>query len=162
MEQRSWLAVALTAILAVSACATPPATTAPPTPDPSAASAALADHLRSLEAVRHAALVDGNVEVVRPTLADDFQLIDPGGDATSKDDYLNEVATRAVDYRSWDITSPIAVRLFEGAAILRYRSRIVVTFGGAPITGEFWHTDVYELRGADWLITWAQTTQISS
>jgi hypothetical protein len=162
MEQRAWLGVVLTAVLAVSSCQAPVAATAPPTPDPSAAHAALADHLRSLEAVRHAALVDGKVELVRPTLADDFQLIDPGGDATSKDDYLDEVATRAVDYLSWDIISPIEVRLFEGAAILRYRSRIVVTLGGAPVTGEFWQTDVYELRGGDWLVTWAQTTQISS
>jgi hypothetical protein len=161
MERTSRLAAVLAAVLALAACQGPAASTTPSSPDPSAANALVADQLRTLARQRHAALVDGKVAAVRPMLADDFQLIDPGGDASSKDEYMDDVATGAIDYVSWDIISPIDVRLFGGGAALRYRARIVVTLGGPQIIGEFWQTDLYELRGGEWLVTWAQTTQIS-
>ena len=55
-----------------------------------------------IEQLRLRALVDADVAVAERIHADDFQLITPGGDAYSKEQYLGDIASGVIDYRVWE------------------------------------------------------------
>ena len=89
-----------------------------------------ADTLRATEVSRLRSLVDTDMETAEQLHAEDFQLITPGGSALSKAEYLNGVASGVLDYVVWKVDSPIDVRLFDGVAILRYRSILHMIYHG--------------------------------
>ena len=120
-----------------------------------------ADTLRATEVSRLRALVDTDMETAERLHAEDFQLITPGGAALSKAEYLNGVASGVTNYRLWEVDSPIDVRLFEGVAILRYRSILHMIYQGDDLGPDrFWHTDSYEWREGRWQVVWSQATRI--
>ena len=121
---------------------------------------ATAEHIRSTERARLRALVDASMIVARRLHAGDFQLINPAGMALSDEEYLGFVATGAVDYLSWEPTSPIRVRVHGTQAVIRYRSHIEVVVFGEPQSLDAWHTDLYERRGGQWQAVWSQATEI--
>ena len=80
----------------------------------------------------------------------------------SKDQYLGGIASGSLDYRIFEADSAIAVRLYGEAAVIRYRSRLHMSLGGAA--GElrrYWHTDSYERRDGRWQVVWSQATRIT-
>lgn len=120
-----------------------------------------ADTLRAIEVSRLRALVDADMETADKLHAEDFQLITPGGVALSKAEYLNGVAAGETNYQAWKVDSPIAVHLFEGVAILRYRSILHMIYHGDDLGPDrFWHTDSYEWREGRWQVVWSQATRI--
>lgn len=93
---------------------------------------------------------------------DDFQLITPVGAALTRDEYLGMVASGHIDYALWE-PGAIEVRLFPGAALIRYRATLEVTFGGYRVPATtYWHTDSYELRSGRWQAIWSQATEIQA
>ena len=120
-----------------------------------------ADILRATEVNRLRALVDADMETADKLHAEDFQLITPGGSALSKAEYLSGVASGVLDYRLWEVDSPIDVRLFDGVAIIRYRSVLHMVYHGKDLEPDkFWHTDSYEWRDRRWQVVWSHATQI--
>ena len=118
--------------------------------------------LREIERRRLHALVTGDLASADLLHADDFQLITPSGRVLSKQDYLGGIATGHLNYRLWEIDSGIEVRLYEGVALIRYRSQLHMSLDGGE--GEqlpFWHTDSYEWRDGRWQVVWSQATAIS-
>jgi hypothetical protein len=102
------------------------------------------------------------METAERVHADDFQLITPGGVALSKAEYLQGVASAVTDYRVWEVDSPIDVRLFDGVAILRYRSILHMIYHGKDLGPDrFWHTDSYEWRAGRWQVVWSHATRIN-
>jgi hypothetical protein len=97
---------------------------------PSAAGAELADLIRAIERERLRALVEANMAVAEQLHVDDFQLINPGGGALTKEEYLGGVASGEIDYLVWEPDSEIAVRLYDGAAAIRYRSNTEIVVEG--------------------------------
>lgn len=125
-----------------------------------AETAATADDLRGIEEARLRALVAGDAEAAGALHADDFQLITPFGMTVGKEDYLDWVGSGVVDYHVWE-PGPIEVRLYPGAAVVRYQAEIEITFrGNRSPRGRFWHTDLYELRDGQWQVVWSQATEI--
>jgi hypothetical protein len=118
------------------------------------------DELRSLEQKRTRALVEGNLEIARQLIADDFQLINPMGGTLSKQEYLALVASREIDYLEWT-PEQIEVKLFGQAAVIRYRAMIKIVVKSAPNapSGRIWFTDLYEKRNGQWQVVWSQGTQ---
>lgn len=120
-----------------------------------------ADVIRATERERLAALVSANVEVASRLHADDFQLINPSGGSVSKDQYLGLIASGEVDYLFWEPESPIEVRQYGAAAVIRYLSQIELVVQGNKVPRlRYWHTDSYERRGGRWQIVWSQATEI--
>ncbi|HTE87073.1 MAG TPA: nuclear transport factor 2 family protein [Dehalococcoidia bacterium] len=120
-----------------------------------------AELIRTTERERIRALVEANMEVARRLHADDFQLITPGGASLSKEQYLERIASGRIDYRVFELDSPITVRMYGEAAILRYRSLIETVVNGQEFPlGRYWHTDSYEKRDGRWHAVWSQTTAI--
>jgi hypothetical protein len=119
-----------------------------------------ANLLRGLERQRIRALVAGDTASAGILHAPDFQLVNPIGSTQSRAQYLGGVASGALDYAAWEPDS-IAVRMYGEAAVLRYRSRLVMVAGGDTVRPfGHWHTDVYERRGGRWQVVWSQATAI--
>jgi hypothetical protein len=97
--------------------------------------------IRATERERLRALVAADVDVAGALHADDFQLINPRGQAVSKEEYLGRIASGALDYVVWQPES-IDVRLYDGAAVIRYQSQLEVVVDGQRVPCQrYWHTD---------------------
>ena len=120
-----------------------------------------AELIRDTERARLRALVEGDMETAGRLHATEFQLITPIGMALSKNDYLEAIASGQIKYLAWE-PGPIAVRYHHGHAVIRYRARLEVVFGGHKVApGDYWHTDAYEHRDGQWMVVWSQATAIS-
>lgn len=120
-----------------------------------------AECIRDTERARLRALVGGDIETARLLHASEFQLITPIGMPLSKDDYLGAMATGQIKYLVWE-PGPIAVRQYQSHAVIRYRARLEVVFGGHRVAPcDYWHTDTYEHRDGQWMVVWSQATAIS-
>ncbi|MFC1457799.1 nuclear transport factor 2 family protein [Microvirga arabica] len=119
-----------------------------------------ADLLRETERTRLRALVSADIDQAQYFHAPDFQLITPIGVALSKQAYMGAIASGHLRYLTWQ-PSDIAVRLYDGVAVLRYRAQLEVVFGGHTIPlSDYWHTDLYEDREGHWMVVWSQATAI--
>ena len=116
--------------------------------------------LHEVEHARLRSLVAADLSVAEPLHADAYELITPGGATMSKRAYLDAIASGELDYSVFEPISEIRVRLYDQAAILRYRVRIEVTVDGARDQGTFWHTDAYEVQEGTWRVVWSQATRI--
>jgi hypothetical protein len=115
--------------------------------------------LADVERRRLRALVDADLPSADELHADDFQLITPGGDSLSKEDYLGAVASGSIDYLVWE-PEAIDARVSGDAACLRYLSTIDIKVDGIPLgSGQYWHTDLYEKRDGRWQVVWSQATR---
>ncbi len=121
------------------------------------------DELRALEQERLAAFVAKDVETLRRLHADDFEMVNPGGQAVSKPEYLNGLGAGFIEYRLWEPASDIDVRVYGDGAVLHYRSHIEMAVQGeAQPRQSFWQTEVYEKRDGRWQAVLSQATRISS
>ena len=116
--------------------------------------------LRQTERGRLRSLATPDLPTAERLHADDYELITPGGGTLSKREYLDGIAAGDLDYSVFEPISEIRVRLYDHAAILRYRVRIEILVNGGRDAGNFWHTDAYELRGDQWQAVWSQATRI--
>lgn len=117
--------------------------------------------LRSTERERLRALVSGDVERAAQLHADDFQLINPLGGALSKDQYLGGISSGQIHYLYWE-PEAIVVRLYGGAAVMRYQSELEIVVQGRHIPRQrYWHTDLYERHGSQWQVVWSHATAAS-
>jgi len=121
---------------------------------------ATADLIRETEHQRLRALVAAEIELANSLHGDDYQLITPGGQTISKEDYIGAIASGELVYSAFEPASDIAVRLFGNAAAVRYQARIEARFTGQRDSGVFWHTDIYETREGRWQAVWSQATRI--
>ncbi len=120
-----------------------------------------AELTRNIERARLRALVSADMTTAEPLHAPDFQLITPIGAALSKAEYLGAVAGGHIKYLLWE-PGDIAVRLCAASAVIRYRARLEVVFGGTRVPpGDYWHTDAYEVRDQQWMVVWSQATAVS-
>jgi ketosteroid isomerase-like protein len=118
--------------------------------------------LADIERRRLKALVDADVAAAAELHADDFQLVTPSGATYSKDEYLGDVASGAIDYRVWE-PRDIDVHVRGDAGCLRYRSELEIIVAGRKIDlSRYWHTDYYERRDGRWQVVFSHATEIIS
>ena len=119
-----------------------------------------ADRLRAIEHKRAQALNDADTATARKLMADDFQLINPGGAPQSREELLGAVKAGVLDFLANDAASPITVRLYGDAAVLRYQRNFDLVIAGTRLTHKAWSTELYERRHGRWQIVWEQTTAV--
>jgi len=100
------------------------------------------------------------MELARSLHAEDFELITPGGRVFSKERYLDDIATGALNYIVFEPASDIAVRDYGQAAAIRYQLRYEFHLDGEVDTDLMWHTALYEVRDERWQIVWSHTTRL--
>jgi hypothetical protein len=116
--------------------------------------------LRETERRRLAALVARDEPSMEALHGDDYELITPGGMQLSRAEYLEAVLSGLLDYRVFEPEAEIRVRFFETAGIVRYVARIQIQLPEGLDTGQFWHTDAYEVRDGRWQAVWSHATRI--
>jgi ketosteroid isomerase-like protein len=114
--------------------------------------AADAAAVRATEQQRLRALLHDDLETASRLHADDFELINPLGETSSKEAYID--SGEAFAYTIWKPISPMRVRVHGDSAVLRYESELEIHGS----RGNYWHTDYYEKRNGQWQIVWSQTT----
>lgn len=120
------------------------------------------DEIRDLERRRLAAFVSKDIDTLRELHADDFQLVNPMGRQSSRDEYLDGVAAGLIDYKVWEPDSEIQLRLHGDAAVIRHRSRLQITVQGNPQPLQHYsNMDLYEKRERGWQVVWSQATRIA-
>jgi hypothetical protein len=119
-----------------------------------------ADRVRAIENARLQALVAGDTATASRYIADDFELVTPAGDLTTRDDYLGIVEAGIVDYLVFEPASPIEVDLHGDSATVRFQVSFDLIAGDARLTHQGWITEIYELRNGSWQIVWEQATAV--
>ncbi|MBR0809960.1 MULTISPECIES: nuclear transport factor 2 family protein [Bradyrhizobium] len=120
-----------------------------------------AEHIRTTERARLRALVAGDMDAAGPLHAPEFQLVTPVGMPLSKAEYLGAIQSGQIKYLMWE-PGAIAVRQHNDHAVIRYRARLEIVFGGHRVApADYWHTDTYECRDGQWMVVWSQATAIS-
>jgi len=119
-----------------------------------------ADRLRATEHKRVQALVDADTTTARRLMADDFQGINPAGDPLSREDLLGAVKAGVLDFLVDAPASPITVRQYGNAAVLRYQRNFDLVIAGTRLTHKARSTELYERRHGRWQIVWEQTTAV--
>lgn len=126
-----------------------------------ASSKSEADVIRATERERLRSLVEADLKVANALHADDFQLINPRGEASSKQKYLGDIASGQLDYLVWN-PDEIEVRVYGNAAVIRYQSQLEIVVGGRKVPlRRHWHTDSYEKRNGRWQVVWSQATAVA-
>jgi hypothetical protein len=119
------------------------------------------DRLRDIERTRLQALVGADIATARPLMAPDFEVINPSGALSGRDEYMQALEAGVIDYLVFEPASPITVRLSGDSAALRFRARFDLVVGGATrVTHRGWITELYERRDGRWRIVWEQATAI--
>jgi hypothetical protein len=117
------------------------------------------DQLRALERTRLHAVVAADTDTIRNLTATDFQLIDPTGEASSREEYVNATASGYLRYLVLEPITPVEVRLSGDSAALRYQASFDLVVGRSThVAHQGWVTDLYEHRDGRWQITWEQAT----
>lgn len=120
-----------------------------------------AEQIRTTERARLRALVDSDMDAAGQLHAPEFQLITPIGMPLSKTEYLGAIQSGQIKYLMWE-SGAIAVRQQSDHAVIRYRARLEIVFGGHRVApADYWHTDTYERRDGQWMVVWSQATAIS-
>ena len=119
-----------------------------------------ADQLRTLERARLHALVVGDTATAGRFIARDFQLINPAGATSLRDEYLDGVQAGFPDYLVFEPAGPIAVRLSGDSASLRFPVSFDLLLGDLRLTHQAWVSELWERRGGRWQIVWEQATAI--
>jgi Domain of unknown function (DUF4440) len=116
--------------------------------------------LPAIEQARLQALVDADTATAGSLMADDFELVNPGGGNLSRDDYLGAVEAGFIDYLVFEPASPIDVRRSGDSAVLRFQVSFDLVVAGTRVTHAGWITELYELRRGQWQIVWEQATAV--
>lgn len=121
----------------------------------------VAEEIRRIERERLRALVAADVAAAEPLHAEDFQLVTPLGRVVSKEEYMKDIGSGAVNYLVWEADPEIRVRVHGDMAVIRYRSRLqnIVDGEKSPLH-RCWHIDTYEKRDGRWQVVWSQAARI--
>lgn len=85
----------------------------------------------------------------------------PGGQRHTKSSYLEDVASRRLEYLAFEPMTPIAVRATPDLIVLRCIARIRLCVGIADeVEFRAWHTDHYERHDDRCQVMWSQATAI--
>lgn len=116
--------------------------------------------VRQLDAVLRQALVAGNADTVDRILARDFTIVPPPGEEESRAEYVESVASGALDYQVFRAITPVRVQVSGTLAVATYESHLAVSSGSFSAEHDAWHTHVYEERRGRWRLVWAQATAV--
>ncbi|MDQ3694772.1 MAG: nuclear transport factor 2 family protein [Chloroflexota bacterium] len=117
-----------------------------------------ADLIRDLERERLRAVIEADLEAADRLHADDFQVINPFGQALSRDEYLGGIESGGIDFLVFEPISAIEVRLSGEAAAIRYQMHIEVNADGEQLDFRGWNTNVYKYQDGRWQAVWSQIT----
>jgi ketosteroid isomerase-like protein len=131
---------ALIALLLVAGCATTPTS-----------------DVRDTHNRRFAAMLQNDVEALKPMLADDLLYIHSAAELETREQFLERLRSGSLRYLAID-PSETMVRTYGTVALVTGRAKVRVTSGGADRDIDLRYTSVYRLTGNEWqLVSWQST-----
>lgn len=116
----------------------------------------------ALEQDRLRSLVDRDIPMAERLHHADYELITPAGQRHTKSTYLDDVASKRLEYLAFELTTPVTVRATTDLIVLRYIALIRLSVGVADkVEFRAWHTDHYERHDDRWQVMWSQATRIA-
>lgn len=116
--------------------------------------------LADIERLRLRAMVDTDMDLLDKLHADDFELINPAGEAYTKSEYLGAMREGKFRYLLWEPIGPIKARIIGNAGAVRYGAKVSARMGDAIIPEmHCFHTDYYEKRDGIWQVVFSQATK---
>jgi hypothetical protein len=121
------------------------------------------EELRTLEQQRIDAITSKDIDALQRLLADDYHLINPGGQQVGKFDLINGLRENFIAYSLWEVDGAMTVVAGETLGAVRYRASLQVTVQGeAQPPQRLWHTEVYAQRDGAWQAIMSQDTRVST
>jgi ketosteroid isomerase-like protein len=105
------------------------------------------------------ALVQADTALLEGILADDWMVIDPAGNVTTKADAIKSVREGQTKFHSMD-KSQVKVRFYGDAAVVTGLLRTQLTIGGQEFGGLVRFTEVYVRRSGRWRCVSIQLTRL--
>ena len=121
------------------------------------------DELRAIEQRRIDAILSRDADALQQLLADDYHVINPGGQQVGKYDLINGLRANFIAYTLWDVDGAMAVLASEALAVVRYRASLQVSVQGeAQPPQRLWHTEVFAQRDGAWQAVMSQDTRVAT
>ena len=121
------------------------------------------DELRAIEQRRIDAILSKDADALQGLLADDYHVINPGGQQVGKFDLINGLREGYIVYTLWEVDGAMAVVVSETLAVVRYRASLQVSVQGeAQPPQRLWHTEVFAQRDGAWQAVMSQDTRVSA
>ena len=109
-----------------------------------------ADTIRSLDSAWARAYATHDTTLAKAIFADDLVITSSNGRMKDKRAELGDVAAQPDLQLEYFRTSDVAVRMFDGAAVVTGLAEWRFTFRGPPTTTRMRYTAVYARRGPRW------------
>jgi hypothetical protein len=121
------------------------------------------EQLRKIEQQRIEAITTKDVDTLQRLLAEDYHLINPGGQQVGKFDLIHGLREGFIAYSLWEVDGAMTVVAGDPLAVVRYRASLQVTVQGeAQPPQRLWHTEVYIQAEGAWQAIMSQDTRISA
>ncbi|HUR79441.1 MAG TPA: DUF4440 domain-containing protein [Thermoanaerobaculia bacterium] len=105
------------------------------------------------------AMLAGNVAKIENIVADDWTMIDPAGQRTSRAQALDDLRSGALKFES-STPGDIKVNVYGDTAIVNGSSKDKGTYKGMDISGDYVFTDVFVKRDGKWRAVSTQVTRV--
>ncbi len=102
------------------------------------------NQIRSLEQRQRHDVVTADVADLDRLLAADFTSVTPDGGRLAREDYLYALATGDLDFRAFELVSPVGIRTDGHQAVVTFASRLDVSAGKKHLRHGAWHPEVWE------------------
>jgi ketosteroid isomerase-like protein len=108
---------------------------------------------------RFAAMVAGDVAALGPLLADELTYTHSNGWVETREQFLESIRSKALQYRSID-PGDVAVRVYGEAAVVTGKAAMKVLSNGQDLAMAVRFTAVYVRREGGWRLAAWQTTRL--
>ncbi|HYN20532.1 MAG TPA: nuclear transport factor 2 family protein [Thermoanaerobaculia bacterium] len=125
----------------------------------SAIAATPEEEVRSADARRIAAVVDGNVGALSALLADDLTYTHTTGQVENKEQFLAGLASGKLDYQSIQ-PSEVQVRVYGNSAVMTGRAEMKVNAQGKDLAFAIRFTSVWVKGEGGWRMAAWQSTRL--
>ena len=95
------------------------------------------------------AFLKRDVDVLRRILADEFVITDPNGPSFTKDQYLGDLETQRVSFKSL-VIDELEVRVIEGTAVVTGKATADGRSKHGSYKGQYSFMDVYLKKSVGW------------
>ena len=113
--------------------------------------------VRETHALRFLAMLQNDVQMLAPLLAEDLVYIHSAAELETKQQFLERLRSGSLRYRTIE-PSETVVRTYGQVALVTGRSKMKVTSGGTDRELDIRYTSVYRLTGDRWqLVSWQST-----
>ena len=117
--------------------------------------------LKAIEQQWLDAYMKGDASFLKNLEADDYSIIEPDGEVSTKDQDVKSVTDKKFVLKSATMSDFKCRMIGENAAVVTAMLKMSGTDDGKEFSGDFRGTDVFEKKGGKWMAVASQLTKVS-